>query len=148
VGCVLLVGEILILLGLTAMGFPELKVTPDGKSFDFEGFRTAMKGKEWMIFLFLGVSALFKGAMWFTAPLLAFNDMKALHAIRWSIYAFLSNFGAMFVFGLLLFVSYLLVFPTYGLGLFIALPITAISNYTGYRSMFREEEEEAAQPAA
>lgn len=148
VGCVLLVGEILILMSLSAMGFPELKVTPDGKSFDFEGFRADMQGKEWMVLLFVAVSAAFKGGLWFTAPLLAFHNMTAAHAIRWSIYAFLSNFGALIVYGITMLFMYFLVLPTYGLGLFIALPLTAISNYTGYRAMFAEEEPEVAEPAA
>jgi uncharacterized membrane protein len=147
VGCVLLVGEIVILLGLSAMGFPELKVTPDGKGFDFVSFRADMEGKEWMVLLFVAVSATFKGGLWFTAPLLAFHNMTAMHAIRWSIYAFLSNFGALLAFGALLTVMYMVVVLTYGLGLIIALPLTAISNYTGYRAIFAEEETKAAETA-
>lgn len=141
VGCVLLAGQFLIVMGITALGLPELTLTADGKNIDVEAFRTGMQGKEWLIFLFIGLTALLKGALWFVPPLLAFHDMKASHAMRWSVYAFLSNFTALLVYGAIIVVIYLLALLPYGLGLLIAVPVVAISNYTGYSAMFVEDGE-------
>ena len=41
-----------------------------------------------------------KGALWFAPAVLAFHDLSTAHAIRWSLYAALSNLGAMALYGL------------------------------------------------
>ena len=59
-----------------------------------------LKGKEWILARGLRCSSvLVKGALWFAPPLIAFHGMSATHAIRWSVYAALSNLGAMLVYG-------------------------------------------------
>lgn len=138
-GCVIFFIELLIIMLVMTLGLPEIKATADGKSVDFAGFSKAMEGKEWIAVIFFLLVGLIKGVFWFVPPLLAFHDMKAGAAIRWSLYAFLSNFGAIFLYGVLVVVLFMLVILTYGAAMVVALPLMAITNYTGYKAMFVED---------
>jgi uncharacterized membrane protein len=83
------------------------------------------------------LSALITAVLWFVAPLLAFHpDMKPTHAIRWSIYALVTNAGAMLVFGVLMMLLFVMGMLPLGLGLILAIPIFMIGNYTSYRATF------------
>jgi len=146
VGAILLAGELLIFLMLDALGFPDIAMSPDGKSIDFAAFAAALEDKAWLLLLGVALTALLKGALWFVPPLLAFHEMSAIHAVRWSFYAFLSNFGAMLLYGVLIAVIYALALLPWGAGLFIAMPLMAISNYTGYKAMFKDGEPAAPAP--
>lgn len=138
-GCLIFFIELLIIMLVMTLGLPEIKATADGKSVDFAGFSKAMEGKEWIAVIFFLLVGLIKGVFWFVPPLLAFHDMKAGAAIRWSLYAFLSNFGAIFLYGVLVVVLFMLVILTYGAAMVVALPLMAITNYTGYKAMFVED---------
>lgn len=138
-GCIIFFIELMVVMLVMSLGLPEITTTPDGKSVDIPGFSKAMEGKEWIALIFFLLVGLIKGVFWFVPPLLAFHDMKAGAAIRWSLYAFLSNFGAIFLYGVLVVVLFLLVILTYGAAMIIALPLLAITNYTGYKAMFVED---------
>lgn len=138
-GCVIFFVELLVVMLVMSLGLPEVQATSDGKSIDFAGFRAAMDGKEWIAVIFFVLVGLIKGVFWFVPPLLAFHDMKASAAIRWSVYAFLSNFGAIFLYGVLVVGLFMLVILTYGAAMIVALPLMAITNYTGYKAMFVED---------
>ena len=146
VGAILLAGELLIFLLLDALGFPDITMSPDGTSIDFAAFAAALEDKVWLLLLGVALTALLKGALWFVPPLLAFNKMSASHAVRWSFYAFLANFGAVTLYGVLIAVIYALALLPWGAGLFIAMPLMVISNYTGYKAMFKEDEPVASSP--
>ena len=146
IGAILLAGELLIFLLLDALGFPDMAVSADGNSIDFAAFAAALQDKIELLLLGVALTALLKGALWFVPPLLAFHEMSASHAVRWSLYAFLSNFGAVLLYGVLMAVIYALALLPWGAGLFIAMPLMVISNYTGYKAMFRDGE--PVEPAA
>ena len=129
---------------LGALGFPTLSLSGDGESIDFVAYSAALEEKAWIVILAMVLTSLFKGAMWFAPTILAFNKMSAGAAIRWSVFAFLSNFGAMFFYWILIAAMYFLALLPSGAGLFIAIPLTLISSYTGYKAMFREEQKEDA----
>jgi uncharacterized membrane protein len=145
IGAIMLAGQLIIFLALDAVGFPDLTMTADGKNIDFAAFGAALEDKIWILALGVALTALLKGALWFVPPLLAFHEMSATHAIRWSFYAFLSNFGAVLLYGVLIAAIYALAIIPWGAGLFIVMPLMVISNYTGYKAMFKDE---AAAPAA
>jgi uncharacterized membrane protein len=78
--------------------------------------------------------------LWFAAPLLAFHpDMKPSHAIRWSVFALVTNFGAMLVLGVLMMLLFLVGAIPLGLGLILVLPIFIIANYTSYRASIADD---------
>ena len=77
--------------------------------------------------------------LWFAPVLIAMHDMKTSHAVRWSIFALLSNFGAMLVFGITMMLIVLLAMMTSGLGMIVVMPILVICIYTAYKSMFVED---------
>jgi uncharacterized membrane protein len=137
-GCVIFFIELLIMMLVMSLGLPEITLTEDGKRPDFAAFRVAMEGKEWIAAVFFVLVALVKGVFWFVPPLLAFHNMKASDAIRWSVYAFLSNLGAILLYGVLVMALFMLVILTYGAAMVVALPLLAITNYTGYKAMFAE----------
>lgn len=85
------------------------------------------------------LNALITAVLWFVAPLLAFQpDMKPTHAIRWSVFALVTNAGAMVVFGVLMMLLFVVGAIPLGLGLILVMPIFMISNYTSYRASFTE----------
>jgi hypothetical protein len=148
IGAILLAGELLIFLMLDALGFPDITMTADGTSIDFAAFAAALQDKIGLLLLGVALTALLKGALWFVPPLLAFHEMSASDAIRWSFYAFLANFGAVLLYGALIAVIYALALLPWGAGLFIAMPLMVISNYTGYKAMFKDGEPVAPSPPA
>ncbi|APV49000.1 hypothetical protein BWI17_04475 [Betaproteobacteria bacterium GR16-43] len=98
-----------------------------------------LQGKEWILiggFLLVGIV---KGALWFTPALIAFHGLSAAHAVRWSLYAALSNVGAMVLYSIALFAMFFAAALPWLLGLFIAMPVMIASTYVGYREVFEEE---------
>lgn len=85
------------------------------------------------------LNMLITAVLWFVAPLLAFHpDMKPTHAIRWSVFALVTNAGAMVVFGVLMMLLFMVGAIPLGLGLILVMPIFIISNYTSYRATFSD----------
>jgi len=78
-----------------------------------------------------------KAAFWFTAAILALNQMPATHAIRWSFYALIANFLPMLVFAALMTLIFAVATLPLLLGLLVAMPIYAIAHYVSYRDLFR-----------
>jgi uncharacterized membrane protein len=62
--------------------------------------------------------------------------MPMTHAMRWSLYAALANFGAMIVYGLALTGLFFVALVPWGLGLLVVIPMMVISTYIGYREVF------------
>ena len=124
-----------------AMGFLGLPVTvPAGENPSINDYVESLHGKEWLIATTFLLIVVVKSAVWFAPPLIAFHGMGAIEAIRWSVYAAISNIGAMIVYGAVLFAIFFLAFIPWGLGLVVAIPVMAISSYTGYREVFEAKE--------
>jgi hypothetical protein len=137
IGAVLLLAEITIfalmaIAGLPSMGGAGEEVTT------IQDYVHALQGKEWILFAGLALTAIVKGALWFAPALLAFHEMSAVHAIRWSIYAALSNVSAMVVYGLVLTVTFAAAILPWGAGLIIVVPVMLASTYAGYRDAFED----------
>lgn len=110
---------------------------------------------EWFAFFGVKIIALLiDGALWFATPLLALHPMKTSHAIRWSCYAFMANFLPMLLFaltfiGMLMMavmlstisamVVVLLGMFVFGVTVLIVVPLYALTQYTSYRQVFRED---------
>lgn len=73
---------------------------------------------------------------WFGPPLLAFHDMSAVDAIRWSFYACVANMGAFTIYALIGFGLFVVALLPFGLGLLLLLPTLAASAYTSYKDIF------------
>ena len=140
-GAVLLIAEIGIFALMAALGLP---MGGTGETtFTMAEYVQLLKGKEWILVVGFALTVAVKGALWFAPPLIALHDMPMSHAIRWSVYAALANFGAMILYGLVLLGLFFLALIPWGLGLVVVIPMMAISTYIGYRDVF----EAAAQPA-
>jgi uncharacterized membrane protein len=135
-GAILLVAEIAIFALMGVLGLPMWP--PGDKPFTMAEYVEAIKGKEWILAMGFLFTVIVKGAMWFAPPLIAFHDMSTMHAIRWSVYAALSNLGAMIVYGLVLLVLFFLGLIPWALGLLVVIPLMVISTYFGYREVFED----------
>jgi hypothetical protein len=147
VGCIALLAHTAVAMLVVALGFrtdsllelmrlpqPELKTAIESGRFAAE-INKLMP----LTLLAQGLNLLITALLWFVAPMLAFNPtMPPTHAIRWSIYAFASNFGAMTLFVLLVAVMMMVATLPFALGLIVALPLFMISNYTSYRRVIAE----------
>ncbi|MGZ5040135.1 MAG: BPSS1780 family membrane protein [Usitatibacter sp.] len=138
-GILILVAVLAIIFAMGLIGLPVS--APAGETATINDYLESLRGKEWIIALTFLLIVIVKSAVWFAPPLIAFHGMGAIEAIRWSLYAAISNIGAMIVYGALLFAIFFVAFIPWGLGLVVAIPVMAISSYTGYREVF-----EAAPP--
>ena len=133
-GALLLLAQLAILVVMALMGLPT--ASSDGREISVAEYMELLKGKEWILLVGLFLFALVRGALWFAPPLIAFHGMSTTQAMRWSLYAAISNIGAMLVYGsLLLGIFFIAVIP-WALGLVVAFPLAAISTYVGYREVF------------
>lgn len=133
-GAILLIAEIAIFAFMALLGLP--MGGPGDKSFTVNEYVEALRGKEWVLMMGFALTVLVKGAVWFAPPLIALHGMTTTHAIRWSVYAALSNLGAMLVYGMVLFLVFLAGLIPWGLGLLVVIPLMAITTYIGYREVF------------
>src|SRR3982751_2357051 len=96
----------------------------------------ALQGREWVIITGFVLTVTVKGALWFAPPLIAFHGMSTLHAMRWSVYAALSNLGTMLVYGFTLMAIFFVALLPWAIGLLLVIPMMVISTYVGYRDVF------------
>ena len=138
-GAIMLIAHLLIILIVwVLLGMPR---PPAEGAMTFQEFVESLKGKEWALFVFVVLSAAVKGSLWFAPPLIAFHDMTTSQAMRWSVYAAISNIGTMVVYGLALMAAMFVAMIPWGLGLLVVIPVMVISTFIGYREVF------GAQPA-
>ena len=136
-GALLLAVEIAIFYLMAALGLPgagdeaqEIATIAD--------YVRLLQGLEWILVVGLVLTALVKGALWFAPALLAFHEISTAHAIRWSLFAALSNVGAMVAYGIALTVVFVAGALPWGLGLLVVIPVMVASTYTGYADVFEE----------
>jgi uncharacterized membrane protein len=136
-GAILLLAELAIFALLALLGLPGLSANDQGMV-SMADFARELQGKEWIILVGLFLTAIVKGALWFAPAVLAFHEMSTTHAIRWSLFAALSNLGAMALYGLVLTIAMAAAILPWGLGLMIVIPVMVASTYVGYRDVFAE----------
>jgi len=142
-GALLLVAEIAIFLLMSMLGLPG---AGEGEEIaTITDYVQLLKGKEWILLVGLALTAAVKGALWFAPAILAFHEISTAHAVRWSVFAALSNLGAMLAYGVALTVVFVAGALPWGLGLLVAIPVMVASTYTGYADVFEEAGEAAAQ---
>jgi len=133
-GAILLIAEIAIFALMALLGLP--MGGPGDKSFTVAEYVEVLRGKEWILMMGFVLTVVVKGAVWFAPPLIALHGMTMTHAIRWSVYAALSNLGAMLLYGVVLFLLFFVGLIPWGLGLLVVIPLMAITTYVGYREVF------------
>ena len=135
-GAILLIAEIAIFFLMSLLGLPG--VGEGDEIVTVTDYVRLLQGKEWILLVGLALTALVKGALWFAPALLAFHDLSTAHAVRWSVFAALSNAGAMLTYGVALTVVFLAGALPWGLGLALAIPVMLASTYTGYADVFED----------
>jgi uncharacterized membrane protein len=136
-GAILLLAEIAIFVVMSLLGLPGMGGEVDEVATVADYVRQ-LQGKEWILLVGLVLTAIVKGALWFAPTILAFHEMSTAHAVRWSVFAALSNLGAMLAYGIALTVAFIAGALPWGLGLAIAVPVMLASTYAGYAEVFEE----------
>ncbi|HEX4944769.1 MAG TPA: BPSS1780 family membrane protein [Usitatibacteraceae bacterium] len=135
-GAILLIAEIAIFFLMSLLGLPGVS---DGDEVPtIADYVRKLQGKEWILLVGLLLTALVKGALWFAPAILAFHDLSTAHAVRWSVYAALSNLGAMLAYGIALTVAFFAGVLPWGLGLLVVVPVMLASSYSGYADVFED----------
>ena len=86
--------------------------------------------------MFFGL--LFVAATWFAPALIVFHDLPPLQAMKESFFACFRNFGALFLYSIVITIIMLVSMIPLGLGLLVSVPLLFITNYTSYKSIFEE----------
>jgi len=133
-GALLLLAEIVILALMALLGLP--LAGSEERTLTIAEYVEVLKGKEWILATGFLLTVIVKGALWFAPPLIAFHGMGTVQAMRWSLYAAISNLGAMILYGLALLALFMAAIIPWALGLFVVIPMMAISTYIGYREVF------------
>jgi hypothetical protein len=136
-GALLLMVELAIFFLMSVLGLPGVGGA-DGEISSVTEYVAALQGKEWILLVGFALTALVKGALWFAPALLAFHTLSTAHAVRWSVYAALSNFGALVTYGIALTVLFVAAIVPYGLGLLVVVPMMVASTYSGYADVFED----------
>jgi len=133
-GALLLLAEIAIFALMALLGMP---IAGEGdRTFTVQEYVEQLRGKEWILAVGFLLTVIVKGALWFAPPLIAFHKMSTTHAMRWSLYAALSNLGAMMVYGACLLGLFFAAAIPWLLGFIVVIPMMVISTYIGYREVF------------
>ena len=134
-GFVMMLAQLASVFLMRALGLPSW---PADQPFDLVEYAEMLRASKWLLLSGFALMALASGALWFAPQLVAFHGMTASHAIRWSVYASLSNLGAMSVYGVVLVALLFVAWVPFGVGLIVMLPVMVISTFTGYRDVFEE----------
>lgn len=89
-------------------------------------------------------------ALWFAAPLVVLRDTPPLDAMKSSLSACITNFGAFVVLGVLIYVLIVITIFTALTGLLVVIPVLAGTLYASFQDVFGERPAlpPAAQPEA
>lgn len=98
----------------------------------------ASAGEGFLLASMLGLACLLPLVMayWFAPPLVVFNDMKAVDAMKLSLTACVRNWRPFLVYSLLTMALMLLAALPLGLGLLVMIPTMTASLYVSYRDIF------------
>jgi uncharacterized membrane protein len=133
-GALLLLAQLAVLIVMAMLGLPTAGSTD--QEFTIQEYVELLKGKEWILAVGFLLTMAIKGALWFAPPLIAFHGMSTTQAMRWSLYAAISNIGVMLVYGAVLLGLFFVALIPWALGLLVVVPVMAISTYVGYREVF------------
>ncbi len=133
-GALLLLAQLAVLVIMAMLGLPTANTGE--RDFTVAEYVELLKGKEWILAIGFILTVVVKGALWFAPPLIAFHGMSTTQAMRWSLFAAISNLGAMMVYGTVLLGLFLIALIPWALGLAVVIPLAAISTYVGYRDVF------------
>jgi uncharacterized membrane protein len=136
-GALMLIFEIAIFALMALLGLP--MANESDQPFTVAEYMDALHGKEWILATGFLLTVVVKGALWYAPPLMVFHEMSTAHAIRWSVYATLSNLGPMVVYGLTLLALFFLALVPWAAGLIVVIPLMAISTWFGYHDVFESE---------
>jgi uncharacterized membrane protein len=98
--------------------------------------RTTMGAGIFAIFIILSMSCLLTMAMIYAIPLVMFNDIRPIDAMKFSIKVCLRNFLPLFVCALVYLGLIVLCMITFGLGLLVLFPLTVCTIYSSYKDIF------------
>lgn len=79
-------------------------------------------------------------AYWFAPALIVFGNLRPVDAMKTSLAASIHNFAAFLIYGVVVFVLFILATLPVMLGFLVMIPLAFISYYTAYEDVFADEE--------
>jgi uncharacterized membrane protein len=149
VGAAYLVATIVALLILVvAIGLPALGALRAGGSPSGGTVMSMLGTFAFGLLLALALMVPVMMAMWFAPPLILFNNMTAVDAMKLSFSACLRNIVPFLIYGVIAFVLNIIAAIPFGLGYLVLLPVLVCSLYAGYKDIFTDSAPAAADAAA
>lgn len=139
IGSVSLLAELAVMMALSAFGFFDGLRDLDRNNPSIEVIANAMRAQGGLWFVAAAAIVVIKGALWFTAALMAHQPMPASHAIRWSFFALIGNIIPLTLFALFMFGLMFMAMLPWFLGMLVFVPIYAIAHYTSFKAVFRAD---------
>lgn len=137
IGAVVLVCELVIAVVVGALGLGAVGAMVGGAAYSSTASVMAGVGMGFLGMLVAMVMGLIIAIMlWFAVPLVVFDGMPPIEAMKASFDASMRNVAAFLIFGLISLVLSILAFVPFGLGWLVLLPVMFLSMYTSYRGVF------------
>lgn len=138
VGGIYLTGMLIIaaIVGLVG-GEPLIRAMTAGHP-DAESMATTGMAGMSMMPVLIGLTLLLPLLMayWFAPALIVFGNMRPVDAMKTSLAASLNNFAAFLIYGVVIFVLFILATIPVMLGFLVMIPLAFISYYTAYQDVF------------
>ncbi len=123
-----------IFVAIVGISIAAALMTPD--QLDPSQVSAAMLSVMLALLVTLGLFVPVAMAFWFAVPLVIFHDVAPVESLKMSFFACLKNIVPFLVYGIVMFVLYIVASIPLGLGLLVAVPLTFTSAYRSYRDIF------------
>lgn len=146
VGVAYLVASVVIMgIAFAAIGVPALQSIRAGGSPDLGAVLALMGSMLIGLLIALALLVPVMMALWFAPPLILFNNMGAVDAMKLSFAACLRNIVPFLIYGVIAFILNIVAAIPFGLGYLVLIPVMVCSLYVSYKDVFAEAP--AAAPA-
>lgn len=139
VGVVYLIATIIITaIAFAAIGVPALSSIRGGGATNMGAVMSLMGSMMIGVLLAFALLIPVMMAMWFAPPLILFNNMGAVDAMKASFAACLRNIVPFLIYGVIAFILNIVAAIPFGLGYLVLIPVLVCSLYASYKDIFAE----------
>jgi len=134
---------VIIGLAFAAIGLPALQSIRGDGAMSFAGIISLIGSMMIGVLLAMALMVPLMMAVWFAPPLILFNHLNAVDAMKLSFGACLRNIVPFLIYGVIVFALNFVAAIPFGLGYLVWIPVLMGSLYMGYKDIFA-----VAEPAA
>jgi hypothetical protein len=138
---------VIVIIAFGAIGLPAISSMRSGASPDMGGMFAMMAKMFFGFLLAMGLSVPVAMALWFAPPLILFNNLSAVDAVKLSFSACLRNILPFLIFGLIGFGLSIIAAIPFGLGYLVLVPVMVCAQYCSHKDIFGDAASSAAAPS-